>query len=145
MVMALQLSEYTKNHRILYKLYFLCCYVQLFAAPGSPPDSSAHGFSRQEHWSGLPFPIPGDFSNPEIKSTLLASPSLAGRFFTASTMWEFLFYTGVQLIYNVVLVSGVWQSDSVIHISILFQILFTYRLLELYTYFIEVKFMVCEL
>ena len=103
------------------------------------------GFSRQDHWSGLPFPIPGDLSNPEIKSTLLASPSLAGRFFTASTMWEFLFYTGVRLIYNVVLVSGVWQSDSVIHISILFQILFTYRLLELYTYFIEVKFMVCEL
>ena len=30
------------------------------------------GFSRQEHWSGLPFPPPGDLSDPEIKA---ASPS----------------------------------------------------------------------
>ena len=36
---------------------------------------------------------------------------------------KFLLYIGVQLIYNVVLVSGVQQSDSVIHISVLFQIL----------------------
>ena len=41
-----------------------------------------------------------------------------------------LFYTGVQLIYNVVLVSSVQQSDSVIHISILFQILFPRGLLQ---------------
>ena len=36
------------------------------------------------------------------------------------------------MIYNVVLVSGVEQSDSVlhIHITILFQILFPYRLLQ---------------
>ena len=26
----------------------------------SPPGSSVHEFSRQEHWSGLPFPSPGD-------------------------------------------------------------------------------------
>ena len=25
------------------------------------------GFSRQEYWSGLPFPSPGDLSNPEIE------------------------------------------------------------------------------
>ena len=29
------------------------------------------GFSRQEHWSGLPFPPPGDLSNPGIKLHLL--------------------------------------------------------------------------
>ena len=39
-------------------------------------------FSRQEYWSGLPFPTPGDLPNPEIKPTSLASPALAGRFFT---------------------------------------------------------------
>ena len=45
-------------------------------------------------------------------------------------IFKFLFYIGEQLINNVVLVSGVQQSDSVIHIhvSILFQILFPYRL-----------------
>ena len=27
------------------------------------------GFPRQEYWSGLPFPSPGDFPNPGIKTT----------------------------------------------------------------------------
>ena len=43
---------------------------------------------------------------------------------------KFLFYFGVYLTYNVVLVSGVHQSDSVTHISILLQILFPCRLLQ---------------
>ena len=38
------------------------------------------GFPRQEYWSGLPFPSPGDLPNPGIKP---ASPELAGGFFTA--------------------------------------------------------------
>ena len=33
----------------------------------SPPASFVHGFSRQEYWSGLPFPSPGDFPNPGIE------------------------------------------------------------------------------
>ena len=33
----------------------------------SPPGSSAMGFSRQEYWSGLPFPIPGDLPDPGIE------------------------------------------------------------------------------
>ena len=37
------------------------------------------GFPRQEYWSGLPFPSPGDLPNPGIKPSSLA---LAGRFFT---------------------------------------------------------------
>ena len=36
-------------------------------------------FSRQEYWSGLPFPSPGDLSNLGIKPTF---PALTGRFFT---------------------------------------------------------------
>ena len=39
-------------------------------------------FSRQEYWSGLPFPSPGAFPDPGIKSM---SPSLAGGLFTTST------------------------------------------------------------
>ena len=38
------------------------------------------GFSRQEYWSGLPFPSPEDLPNP---GTEPMSPTLAGRFFTA--------------------------------------------------------------
>ena len=43
----------------------------------------------------------------------------------------FLFYIGVYLIYNVVLGSGIQHSDSVIliHVSILFQTLFPFKLL----------------
>ena len=37
------------------------------------------GFPKQECWSGLPLPSPGDLPDPGIKST---SPTLAGRFFT---------------------------------------------------------------
>ena len=38
-------------------------------------------FSRQEHWSKLPFPIPGDLPDPGIEPTSLVSAALAGRFF----------------------------------------------------------------
>ena len=37
------------------------------------------GLPRQEYWIGLPFPSPGDLPDPEIE---LASPALAGRFFS---------------------------------------------------------------
>ena len=46
------------------------------------------GFSRQEYWSGLPCPLPGDLPNPEIEPTSLTSHALADRFFTISTTWE---------------------------------------------------------
>ena len=39
-------------------------------------------FSRQEYWSGLPFPIPGDLPDSGIKPLSPASPTLAARFFT---------------------------------------------------------------
>ena len=40
------------------------------------------GFPRQEYWSGLPFPSPGDLPDPGIKSISPVAPALAGRFFT---------------------------------------------------------------
>ena len=39
-------------------------------------------FSRQEHWSGLPFPPPGDLSGSWIQPTSPVSPELADGFFT---------------------------------------------------------------
>ena len=48
------------------------------------------GFSRQEHWSGLPCPPPGDLPDPGIRPVSLMSPALTGRFFTTSTSWEAL-------------------------------------------------------
>ena len=46
------------------------------------------GFSRQEYWSGLPCPPPGDLPNPGIEPGSLISLALAGRFFTTSTTSE---------------------------------------------------------
>jgi len=40
------------------------------------------GFPRQEYWRGWPFPSPEDLPNPGIKPEALASPELAGGFFT---------------------------------------------------------------
>ena len=40
-------------------------------------------FSRQEYWSRLLLPSPGDLSDPGIKPTSLSHPALAGRLFTS--------------------------------------------------------------
>ena len=65
-------------------------HVRLFAIPRTvarqPPLST--GFSRQEHWSGLPRPPPGDLPNPGIGPTSLMSPALAGGFSITSATWE---------------------------------------------------------
>ena len=42
----------------------------------SLPGSLSMGVSRQEYWSGLPGPPPGDLPNPGIKPTSLVAPSL---------------------------------------------------------------------
>ena len=63
-------------------------HVRLFVTPWSTAHQALFmGFSRQEHWSGLPCPLPGDLLNPEIEPTSLTS-ALAGEFFTISSVWE---------------------------------------------------------
>ena len=54
------------------------------AAHQAPPSM---GFTRQEYWSGLPFPFPGNLPDSGIEPMFLASPALAGGFFTTCT-WE---------------------------------------------------------
>ena len=57
--------------------------VRLFATPWTIAHQAplSMGFSRQEHWSGLSFPSPGDLPNPGIE---LLSPALAGGFFSTA-------------------------------------------------------------
>ena len=57
--------------------------VLLFATPWTTACQAplSMGFSRQEYWSVLPFPPPGDISDPGTKPTSLGSPALAGGFF----------------------------------------------------------------
>ena len=59
------------------------------------------GFSRQEYWSGLPCPPPGDLLDPGIKPTSLTSSVLAGGLFTTAPSWSF----GVN---SVSFQSGLW-------------------------------------
>ena len=52
--------------------------VLLFVTPwiSACQASLSMGFSRQEYWSGLPFPPPGDLSDPGIKPESPVSPAL---------------------------------------------------------------------
>ena len=63
-------------------------HIQLFATPWTVPRQAplSMEFSRQEYWSRLPYLLPGDFSDPEIETVSLASPALAGRFFTTGLL-----------------------------------------------------------
>ena len=61
------------------------CLVTPWTAAGQAPLSM--GFSRQEHWSGLPFPSPGDLPDLGIEQV---SPSLTGGFFTTEPAGKFL-------------------------------------------------------
>ena len=45
------------------------------------------GFSRQEYWSGLPCPPPGNLPDPGIKLPFLTSPAFADRLFTTTSPW----------------------------------------------------------
>ena len=64
--------------------------VQLFEAPWTVARQAplSMGFSRQEYWSGLPFPTPGDLPSLGMEPELLAYPALTGRFCTISAAWE---------------------------------------------------------
>ena len=44
------------------------------------------GVSRQEYWSGLPCPPPGDLPGPGIEPVSLVAPALAGGFFTIAPL-----------------------------------------------------------
>ena len=69
----------------------LSCFnwVQLFSIPWAVACQAplSKRFSRQEYWSGLSFPSPGDLLDPGIKPT---HPALAGGFFTNRANWKTL-------------------------------------------------------
>uniref|UniRef100_A0AAA9TSV9 G protein subunit alpha 15 n=1 Tax=Bos taurus TaxID=9913 RepID=A0AAA9TSV9_BOVIN len=73
---------------------FGCCSVQSLSHVrliGTPRTVACQAplslkFSRQEHWSGLPFPSSGDLPDSGIEPMSLASPALAGGFFTTAPL-----------------------------------------------------------
>ena len=64
--------------------------VQLFATLWTVVHQAplSMGFSRQEYWSGLPSPSPGDLPDPGTEPLSLMSLAFAHRFFTTSATWE---------------------------------------------------------
>ena len=64
----------------------------------SPQAPLSTGFPREEYWSRLPFPPPGDLPDSGIEPASLIPPELEGEFFTTSTTWEALvgFYMAAE-------------------------------------------------
>ena len=75
------------------------------------------GFPRQEYWSGLPFPSPGDLPDPGIKPTSLGPPALAGGFFTIEPAGENHMY--ILSIYMGSLYLCVYISHRVLNCSVI--------------------------
>ena len=73
----------------LHNAYVRVCEVSSVMSDSLKPHQTplSMGFPRQEYWSGLPCPPPGDLLHPEIEPTSLTS-ALAGGFFTTSATWE---------------------------------------------------------
>ena len=70
-------------------------FVILWAVACQAPLSM--GFSRQECWSGLPCPPPGDLPGPRIEHLCFMSPALTGGFFTTRATWEALIVNHLTL------------------------------------------------
>ena len=64
--------------------------VRLFATPWTIAHQAplSVGFSRQEYWSGLPFPSPGNLPDPGIKTV---SPAFTDGFFTTEPPGKLIF------------------------------------------------------
>ena len=65
--------------------------VQLFVTPWTTALQAplSLGFSRQEYWSGLPFPTPGGLPDPGTEPASPAPPVLAGGLFNHCATWVF--------------------------------------------------------
>ena len=88
------ISPYSFSY--LFSSSFSLSHVQLFATLWTAVLQAllSMGFPRQEYWSGLPFPLPGDLSNPGIEPT---SPALAGGFFTTEPLGKpYLVHTSLK-------------------------------------------------
>ena len=74
------------NHCVLSHFSQVQLFMTLWTIAHQTPLSM--GFSRQEYWSGLLCPPPGDLPDSGVGPTSLMSPALGGEFFTASATWE---------------------------------------------------------
>ena len=84
--------------------------VRLFATPWTVAyqASPSMGFSRQEYWSGLPFPSPGDLPGPGIEP---GSPALEADTLTSEPPLNNLIFN--LFIYSILTTTrGMWDLNS---------------------------------
>ena len=108
-----------KHFRIVHTS--MCCAqslgcLQLFATPQTAALQAPlfMGFSRQEYWSGLSRSPPRDLPDQGIERLPVASPALAGRFFTSSATQEAMkklsMKTDLSKIYVKTLLAIYWSN-----------------------------------
>ena len=77
-------------------------------------------FSRKRHWSGLPFPLPGDSPNPGIEH-ISCLPCTGRQFVYHCATWEGSLKTGIQILLQLILQLQIDQEDikivSVSHLT----------------------------
>ena len=76
-------------HTHTFYCYVTTMLIYFFATPWTLAlqAPASVGFFRQQYWSGLPFPSPGDLLNPGIKPMSLTPPAMASQFFTITVTW----------------------------------------------------------
>ena len=95
-----KLNRYWKNNHFPVYSVWLLFSCQVVSCSFATPCTVAYraplsmGFSRQEYWTGLPFPSPGNFPYPGMEPW---SPALAGRFFTTEPPGKPSDYTHVKM------------------------------------------------
>ena len=73
-------------HTCMHAKLLQSCLTLYDSMDSSPKAPLSMGFCRQECWSGLPFPSPGDLPDPGIKPMSLVAPALAGGHFTTEPL-----------------------------------------------------------
>ena len=107
----------------------LCCVqslsrVRLLATPWTVAHQVPWSlrFPRQEYWSGLPLPSPGDLPNPGIQPGSLVSPVSAAGFFTTVCTWEvpnsfitasFFFFFLLKIEFVHIFLNGCWGASNI--------------------------------
>ena len=71
--------------KVVHPSHFSCAWFFVTLWTAAHQALLSMGFSRQEYWSGLPCPPPGDLPHPRTEPE---SPASAGRFFTTSVTWK---------------------------------------------------------
>ena len=90
------------QQHLAFALCMLSC-VQLFVTPWAVDHQAplSMGLSRQEYWSGLPFPTAEDPPNPGIEPMSFASPGKSRRHYTKQNKSDKGKYCMISLIYGI--------------------------------------------